>query len=127
MHSDHFRLTAVKLSFCTTAILFALIAVGFARDAREQARIDFLIRGVEQAKDIVFIRNGTEHDGASAAKHLRMKLDYAGARLKTAEDFVKYCATESSLTHRRYTVRFANGKTLDAGAYFASKLREFDA
>ena len=98
-----------------------------ARDAREQARIEFLIRGVETAKGVVFIRNGSEYDGAAAGKHLRMKLNYAGERLKTAEDFVKYCASQSSLTHRKYAIRLADGSTSDAATYFAGKLREFDA
>ena len=127
MQSARFRLTSMKLPLLVTTILFALVALGFARDAREQARIDFLLHEVETAKGVVFVRNGSEHDAASAAKHLRMKLDYAGNRVKTAEEFVKYCASESSLTHQRYTVRLPNGKTLDAAEYFTAKLREFDA
>ncbi|MFL6569057.1 MAG: DUF5329 family protein [Chthoniobacterales bacterium] len=117
----------MKLALCTSAILLAVLACVFARDAREQARIDFLIRDVEQAKGAVFIRNGSEHPSAEAAKHLRMKLDYAGARVQTAEDFVKLCASESYLTHQRYKIRLAGGKTVDAGEYFTSRLREFDA
>ena len=99
----------------------------FAREARQQARIEFLIHGVETSKGIVFLRNGSEYDGAAAAKHLRMKLNYGGERLKTAEDFVKYCGSESSLTHRKYSIRLADGSTSDAATYFAGKLREFDA
>ena len=98
----------------------------WARDGREQARIDFLLHGVETAQGVVFIRNGSENDGAAAAKHLRMKLDYAGDRIKTAEDFVKYCASESSMTHRKYMVRQADGSTSDAATYFTAKLHEFD-
>lgn len=113
--------------FCTTAILLVLITSVFAREAREQARIDFLIHDVEQAKGVVFIRNGTEHASAEAAEHLRMKVNYAGERVKTAEDFVKLCASESYLTHQRYKIRLANGKTVDAGEYFTARLREFDA
>lgn len=97
-----------------------------ARDAREQARIDFLIHGVETTAKVKFIRNGSEYDGAAAASHLRMKLGYAGERVKTAEDFVKYCASESSLTHQKYKIRAADGTTTDAAAYFHAKLREFD-
>jgi hypothetical protein len=111
-----------------SALLFlSLVALVLARDAREQARIDFLIRTVETSKGIVFIRNGSEHDGGAAAKHLRMKLGYAGERVRTAEDFVKFCASESSLTHQKYTVKLADGKIIDAAEYFAARLREFDS
>ena len=106
------------------AVLPSLV---LARDARQQARIDFLIHGVETSRGIVFIRNGSEYNGAAAAKHLRMKLDYAGERVKTAEEFVKYCASESTWTHRRYTIRLSDGTTAEAATYFAGKLREFDA
>ncbi len=107
-------------------ILATLICNLSARDAREQQRIDFLLRTVETSKGLVFIRNGSEYDGAAAAKHLRMKLSYAGERLEKAEDFVKYCATESSLTHRKYMVRKADGMTVEAASYFLGQLRRFD-
>lgn len=97
-----------------------------ARDAREQARIDFLIHRVETSSGITFIRNGAEHDGRAAAAHLREKLGFAGGRIATAEDFIKYCASESSLTHQKYKVRLADKSVLDAGDYFRAELRKFD-
>ncbi len=115
-----------SLAFSVLTFLLFLPAILFAREAREEARIDFLIHGVETSAGIKFIRNGSEYDGAAAAKHLRMKLNYAGARLKTAEDFVKYCASESSLTHRKYSIRLADGTTMDATTYFTEQLRKFD-
>jgi uncharacterized protein DUF5329 len=98
----------------------------YARDAREQARIDFLIHSVETATNVKFVRNGSEYDGVAGAKHLRLKLGYAGERVKTAEDFVKYCASESSFTHQKYKIRTADGTMMDAATYFHAKLREFD-
>ena len=46
--------------------------------------------------------------------------------MKTAEDFVKVCASESSLTHQKYKIRKADGTMMDAAAYFHAKLGEFD-
>jgi len=57
---------------------------------------------------------------------LRRKLGYAGERVKTAEDFVKNCASESSLTHQKYQIRLADGSMMDAASYFTEQLREFD-
>ena len=118
------------MNFRLAGILLALVALLpsslWARDAREQARIDFLIHGVETATTVKFVRNGTEYDGVAGANHLRMKLGYAGERVKTAEDFVKYCASESSFTHQKYKIRASDGTMTDAAAYFRGKLREFD-
>lgn len=107
-------------------LLAILPVVALARDAREQQRIDFLIQTVEASKGITFIRNGSEYDGGAAAKHLRMKLSYLSERVKTAEEFVKYCASESSMTHRKYMIRLADSTTIDSAAYFTRLLREFD-
>jgi hypothetical protein len=111
---------------CLFLVVALLTSPTWARDAREQARIEFLIRGVETSTGVKFVRNGSEYDGAAAAKHLRMKLAHFGGRVKTAEEFVKYCASESSMTHQKYQIRLADGTTTDAAAYFNAKLREFD-
>lgn len=110
---------------CLLVVLLSPFSL--ARDGREQQRIDFLIHSVAASKGLTFIRNGSDYDGGAAAKHLQMKIDYAGDRVKTAEEFVKVCASESSMTHRKYTIRLADGSTTDAAVYFAAKLREFDA
>ena len=97
-----------------------------ARDAREQARIDYVIASLGSLKGAVFIRNGAEYDGKAAQEHLRSKLQYAGDRVKTADEFVKYCASESSITHQPYRIRFADGKSEKTADFFSSKLKEFD-
>jgi hypothetical protein len=111
---------------CLLLVVALLPSLMWARDAREQARIDFLIRGVETSSGVKFVRNGREYDGVAGANHLRTKLDYAGWRVKTAEDFVKYCASESSMTHQKYKIRLADGTTTDAATYFNAQLSEFD-
>ncbi len=121
-------------------LVLALPAVLLARAPLQQERIEFLLHSIEGAKGARFIRNGSEYDSAAAIKHLRMKLDYGGDRIRTAEDFVKYCATESSLTHRKYSIRLsgnfdirsirlndeANMNVLDRG-FAAEQTRLFDA
>ena len=98
-----------------------------AREAKEQARIDFLLRAVETSKGLTFIRNGKAHDAQDAASHLRKKLDYGGERIQTAEQFIKHAASESSATRQNYKVRLADGTTVDAADYFTKQLRDFDA
>src|ERR1017187_9648676 len=74
-------------------LLLLLIVPGvlWARDARQEKRIEHLLQTVESLKGAAFIRNGTEYNAGDAGKHLRMKLSMAGARVKTAEDFIKVC------------------------------------
>ena len=105
-------------------LLFTTAA--FAIPLTEEQKIEAMIHSIEVLPGAVFIRNGSEYDGVAGAKHLRMKLGYAGERVKTAEDFVKYCASESSFTHQKYKIRAADGTTSDSATYFHARLREFD-
>lgn len=101
---------------------------GIAAPALTEAqKIEALIASVEQLRGAVFIRNGTEHDAAKAAGHLRRKLDYAGKRVKTAEQFIKYLATGSSMTGKPYRIRFADGQSVDSAVYFHEQLRRLEA
>jgi hypothetical protein len=108
------------------AVLLFFSVLLCARDAREQQRIDYLMQSLGQLKGAVFIRNGKEYDAPAARDHLQTKLNYVGERAKTAELFIKYCATESSMSHRPYTIRFADGTVTETAVYFTEKLKEFD-
>jgi len=96
-----------------------------AREDTEKKRIDFLLFSVENMKGAKFIRNGAEHDGKEAAAHLRMKLQKAGDKVQTADDFIRLCASKSFLSGKPYTIRFPDGKTVNSDRYFREKLKEY--
>ena len=93
----------------------------------EAQKIAALIHSVETLKGAVFIRNGTEYDAAKAASHLRRKLDYAGDRIQTANQFIDQLATGSSMTGKPYKIRYANGTTVESAVYFREQLRKLEA
>ena len=93
----------------------------------EAQKIEALIAAVEHLPGAVFIRNGTEYDAAKAAAHLRRKLDYAGKKVKTADQFIQHLATGSSMTGKPYKIRFADGRTVDSASFFREQLRKLDA
>ena len=93
----------------------------------EAQKIQALIHSVETLKGAVFIRNGSEYDGAKAAEHLRRKLDYAGNKIKTADQFIDKLATGSSMTGRPYQIRFADGRTVESAVFFREQLRKLEA
>ncbi len=112
---------------------FILALVGLSTVVRaadvspsERARIDYLLQVVGSMHDAQFLRNGKAYDGSAAADHLRTKLRAAGARVRTAEDFIHYCATASSVSGRPYQIRFADGQTRAAADFLTEKLLEFD-
>lgn len=93
----------------------------------EQQKIDYLISTVADLHDAVFIRNGTAYDATQAAAHMRLKLRFAGSRVKTADEFITRCATGSSVSGVHYTIRFANGPALDVATWLRNKLAAYES
>ncbi len=107
-------------------VLLSLVAVrAYAQDSSEAAKIQYLIASVETLEGAKFIRNGSEYDARSASDHLRLKLKVAGNKVKTAEDFIKFCASKSSITGEPYLMRFADGTTVKSEVFFRNKLKTF--
>jgi len=111
-------------SFVILALFSGLVN---AQDNIEKKKIEFLICSVENLKGAKFIRNGTEHDGKEAAEHLRMKLQNAGSKVQTADDFIRLLASKSLISGKPYMIRSANGETINSEQYFREKLKEYNS
>ncbi|HLO25779.1 MAG TPA: DUF5329 family protein [Geobacteraceae bacterium] len=109
------------------AVLALFSGVVSAQDTMEKKKIEFLISSVENLKEAKFIRNGSEYNGKEAAEHLRMKLKNAGGRVKTADDFIRLCASKSYISGKPYMIRSSDGKTIKSEEYFREKLKEFNS
>lgn len=112
--------------FAIAFLTFAVAVYANDRSPVEDARIEYLLATVASMRDAQFIRNGTSYDSATAVKHLRLKLRAAGARIKTAEDFIRDCASVSSVSGRPYEIRFSDGRVVRAADFLRGKLSEFD-
>lgn len=91
----------------------------------EARKIEYLIAAIETLPNAQFIRNGTAYEAKDAADHLRLKLKTAGSRVVTAEDFIRLCASVSSVSGLPYQIRFADGNTVTSEAFLREKLAEF--
>jgi hypothetical protein len=91
----------------------------------ERQKIDYLVASVETLQGAQFIRNGKSYDAHAAADHLRLKLRAAGSRITTAEEFITFCASESSLSGMPYQIKFADGRVVNSGVFLHQKLADF--
>ena len=98
-----------------------------AQDSIDKKQIEFLISSVENLNGAKFIRNGSEYDGKEAAEHLRMKLQNAGGKVQTADDFIRLCASKSFLSGKPYMIRSSDGKTRKSEDYFREKLKQYNS
>src|SRR5262249_45642782 len=110
---------------CVAALAVTTLAQGEPA-MQEIARIEYLIASVGSLPQAQFIRNGTAYDGKAAVDPLRLKLRFAGSRVRTAEDFIRYCATESSASGEPYRIRFADAHVVPSAQYLRQKLGEYD-
>ena len=116
-----------SISVASFVVLALLSGVVYAQEDVEKKKIDFLLSSVENMMGVKFIRNGTEHDGKEAAAHLRMKLQKAGGKVRTADDFIRLCGSRSFLSGKPYRIISSDGKTVNSDRYFREKLKEFDS
>jgi len=110
-------------AFVIIAIFSAAVS---AQDNIGKKKIEFLIASIHDLKDAKFIRNGAEHDGVEAAKHLRLKLEKAGKHVRTADDFIRLCASKSYITGKPYIIKYPDGKTITAEKYLREKIKEYN-
>ena len=93
----------------------------------EAQKIDALIQAVADLQGAVFIRNGTEHAPMAAADHLRLKWKNAGRRVKTAPEFIQYCASGSSLSGKPYEIRLQDGRRVSSRDWLWTELKRMEA
>jgi hypothetical protein len=93
----------------------------------QRSRIDALLARVER-EQVVFEREGEEHDGPTAAAHLRRKLAASGSAAGlTLESFIERIGSRSSTTGRPYHVRRADGTRVEAGVWLRELAAEVEA
>ena len=93
----------------------------------ESRKIEALIQAVERLQgQAVFLRNGSSYDAKAAADHLRLKWKNAGRRVKTAQDFIRGCATGSSISGQPYRIRFNDGREIASADFFWTELKKLD-
>lgn len=116
---DRYYVTVVELKNRLVGEDHAVLL--FSAGRSERSRIEALITAVESS-DVVFLRNGTEHDAAAAAAHLRRKWKHAGDRDLTAEEFIRKIASASSTTGRPYEIRKRDGSVVPARDWLREQL-----
>lgn len=107
-----------KLILLTLLMLPGMVA------ADTQQEIDHLLDFVANTA-CQYDRNGTLHNGMEARNHINMKYEYYKKKVKTAEDFIKYSATKSKLSGRKYKIHCPDAKVINANDWLLDELQAF--
>ncbi|MCJ7686196.1 MAG: DUF5329 domain-containing protein, partial [Desulfobacteraceae bacterium] len=117
------RVLMKKNTLWLLVLLSLMGGYAYAQEFSEAAKIQYLIGSLEALQGVTFLRNGAEYDAKKAADHLRLKLKMAGDRVKNAEDFIRLCASKSSMSGEVYRMRFPDGTTMEAETFFRERLK----
>jgi hypothetical protein len=111
------KMNIMRRLFLHHPIAFLIIAIIVIAPLESQAdtelEIKHIIEYIESSK-CTFIRNGKEYNTKEALEHILNKYEYTKRWIKSAEDFIEYTASKSSMSGRPYTVRCDGGEFLSA-------------
>jgi hypothetical protein len=110
-----------------TLILFLAMAVTLQAATPAAKEIESLLNYLGGLDGAVFIRNGGEHTAKEAEAHVRMKWEKQAPQIKTTEDFITLCASQSSLSSTRYEIRLKDGRKVYADDLLKAELARMRA
>ena len=90
--------------------------------AHEEVRINAMLEGLAQHKDLIFIRNGDQHTCDEAISHLKLKLGNTRNRIDTAEQV----ASSSSITGKPYIVKMPGKSDENAQPFLHALIAQTD-
>ncbi|MEH6549675.1 MAG: DUF5329 domain-containing protein [Pseudomonadales bacterium] len=121
--------TTTQFRFIPNAFIYLLLTVtanAFAATEQEIAtdqEITHLLDFVEHSR-CNFNRNGTVHKSLEARQHMELKYGYAKRWVGTAEDFIKYTATQSTISKRPYHV-VCDGQQIPSAEWLIGELKKY--
>ncbi len=104
-------------------LIAATVLAPMESRADTKIEIKHIIAYIENSK-CTFIRNGKEYNTKEALVHIQTKYKYTKRWIKSAEDFIKYTATKSSMSGRPYTVR-CDGLEILCVEWLSEELKRF--
>lgn len=110
------------------AAAFLLAAVlglpAWAINPKAEPEVNHLLDFVARS-GCTFYRNGSAYDSPAASAHLADKYGQIKNRLKTAEDFIEYAASRSSMTGQNYEVACGKQSRRPSGDWLREELARF--
>lgn len=125
-----YRIRKCKCTVLLTALVLfqaALCPDGLAGEATGEdldRTIAYLLQHVARS-NLIFIRNGVMHTPKDAEAHMRRKYDYFKGDIRTPEDFIRLCASKSTMTGRPYQVKLPDGRLLRTDQWLHAALSQY--
>lgn len=111
------------MKYLSAALVLLALAFPAGAPAGTQEEIRHLLHTIEQS-GCLFLRNGMRYDSTEALEHIQRKYANVRSRVNTAEEFIEYAATKSSMTGKAYLV-LCEKEEMPAADWLLAELAEF--
>lgn len=88
-----------------------------------EKEIQYLKNHIKNSQ-LTFVRNGKKHTTKEALEHINKKHNYFRKKIKTAEDFIKYSASKSTFSGKKYQI-LKKDKSFYAEDYLLDVLKKY--
>lgn len=106
-------------------MLVPVTALSDSSSLEPEQEIEHLLQFIEHS-GCTFIRNNDSYAGAQARAHIQKKYNYIKKRKNqvSAEEFIKYAASQSSLSKKVYMVNCGT-KTMTSESWLVGELEQY--
>lgn len=95
----------MKKIICLVIILLMIFFVYAKLIVYEEVRINVMLEGLVQKKDLIFVRNGDEYICYEAVFYLRLKFGNIRNRIDIVEQFIDKVVSSLSIIGKSYIVK----------------------
>jgi hypothetical protein len=115
---------SLKIGVAALSIWISHVSILPAETSADmETEILHLLNYIQQSA-CIFIRNDKEYDGQAACDHIDKKYSYAKRHIKTTDDFIRYAASQSSISGKPYRVR-CEGREMPTAEWLRAELERF--
>jgi hypothetical protein len=119
------RTAGAFVALLAVLVVRGVLAATAAAPLSDAEKIQALIQTVEARTDLQFIRLDIAHSAREAANVLRIKLAFAGDRVKTVDDFIDHVATATQ-SGKPYYVRYPDGREVTSAEFLRQELKRIE-
>jgi hypothetical protein len=105
-------------------LVILLVVLSTAAYADTQKEITHLLDFVANTA-CKYERNGTLYGGIEAQAHINKKYQYFIDKINSAEDFIKYSATRSTMSGKKYKILCANMPVQFSSDWLLEELKKY--
>lgn len=114
----------IKLSMITVSLIISLFSFSATGQTKTEEEVQHLLQYISNS-GCIFIRNDIEYPAKEAAQHIQRKYNHMKDRTKTADQVIKYAASESSFSGKPYMIKCSGKEPIKSAEWLTEELMKY--